>query len=123
MPLYLNSSNIGGYLVSTPDKKSTKEGMPRTKFTVALNNPSKKTPEYVKCIAWGERAVTIARYATKGQEIIITGELETTTWTDRNNMKHVTTEVVVEKFNLGAKPRMMQGEATIRRPPPPIASE
>ena len=123
MPLYMNSVNIGGYLVSDPDSKPTREGMPRTKFTIALNHPKKKTPEYIRCVAWGERATAIAQHAKKGQEILVTGELETSTWLDRHHMKHATTEVVVEKFNLGMKPRSRPDGAELRKPLPYLASE
>lgn len=123
MSLYLNNVTVGGYLVRDPDGSTTKDGMPRTKFVVALNNPAKKKPEYVRCVAWGERAGTIARYAMKGQEIIVSGELETTTWLDRNDMKHTTTEIVVEKFNLGRRPGVRPEEAAVRRPSPPISAE
>jgi single-strand DNA-binding protein len=123
MALYLNSVHIAGYLVSTPDIKPTKEGLPRSKFTVALNRPNKGSPEYIRCVAWGEYAMSITKYATKGQEIIISGALETTTWQDRNQMKHTTTEVIVDKFNLGSKPRSKPNVAEVRKPTSPIARE
>ncbi len=122
MPLYLNNVSVAGYLSADPDGKPTQGGLPRAKFTVTLNHPAKKVPYYVKCVAWGERAEAIVRYATKGQEIIVSGELEQTTWSDRNQMKHTTTEIVVEKFNLGAKPRARIGEANLKRPSPPITA-
>jgi single-strand DNA-binding protein len=123
MPLYLNTVSVGGYLVKEPDGAPTKEGSQRTKFMVAVNNPAKKKPYYIKCVAWGDRASQIARFAEKGQEIIVVGELTTTTWPDKNGMNHTTTEIVVEKFNLGNKSRERPGVAALRMPPPPIASE
>jgi single-strand DNA-binding protein len=123
MALYLNTVTVGGYLVRDPDGSPTKDGLPRTKFVIALNNPAKKKPEYIKCVAWGERAATIARYASRGQEIIVSGELETTTWTDRHKMNHTTTEIVVEKFNLGKRPSARPEGAAVRMPAPPISAE
>lgn len=125
MPIYLNNVTIGGYLVKDPDGSPTKEGHARTKFIIALNNPAKNKPDYVRCVAWGERAGQIARYTSKGQGIIVVGELTTTTWPDKNKINHTTTEIVVEKFNLiGDKPaRTKPGEASVRRPEPPISAK
>jgi single-strand DNA-binding protein len=121
MSLYMNSTSIAGYLVADPDGSPTKEGLPRTRFTVALNHPKKSSPDYIRCVAWGERAVTIAKYARKGQGILVSGELETSTWSDRNQMRHTTTEIVVEKFSLITRPRPHPNEATIRRPTPKLS--
>lgn len=122
MPLYMNNVVIGGYLASKPDGAPTKDGLPRVKFVVALNHPNKTAPEYIRCVAWGERATTIVKYASKGQEILITGELETSTWEDRNRMKHTTTEIVVSKFNLGNRPRSKPDEAVLVSPRPYLDS-
>ena len=122
MPLYLNNVTVGGYMVREPDGAPTKEGSQRTKFLVAVNNPAKKKPDYIKCVAWGDRATQIAQFAEKGQAIIVVGELTTTTWPDKNGMNHTTTEIVVEKFNLGDKARVRPGEAGLKMPPPPIVS-
>jgi single-stranded DNA-binding protein len=51
----MNNVNIGGYLVSKPDGTPTRDGLPRVKFVVALNHPNKTAPDYIRCVAWGER--------------------------------------------------------------------
>lgn len=121
MPYYVNTATIGGYLVGEPELKYTGSGKPVTNFTVALNRPGKERPDYISCVAWGDRAQTISAYGKKGQEISVTGELESSTWKDRHGTNHTTTKVVVERFNLGAMPR--SAEVSIRRPRPPILPE
>lgn len=123
MPLYLNNVTVGGYLVKSPDGEPTKQGQQRAKFIVAVNNPAKRKPDYIRCVAWGDRASQIIQYAERGQAIIVVGELTTTTWPDKNGINHTTTEIVVEKFNLGDKSRSRPGEAPLRAPSPPIVSE
>lgn len=118
MPFYVNSVTIGGYLVSPPEMRQTGKGTLVANFVVALNRPGKDRPDYINCVAWKERAVSIQAYGKKGQEITVTGELETSTWTDRNGSKHNTTKIVVERFCLGAMPRT--AEANIRKPLPPL---
>ncbi len=123
MPLYYNNIGIGGRIVATPECKPTRDGTPRVRFTVALNNPRKSAPMYVKCLAWGDKALHISQMAEKGQEILVQGEIETSTWEDRHQMKHTTTEVVVDKFNLGSKSKSKPKTATIIKPLPPIRTE
>lgn len=117
MPYYVNSVTLGGYLVGPPEIRHTSNGHPVANFLVALNRPGKDIPDYITCVAWKEKATALQTYARKGQEISITGELETNAWVDRNGSKHTTTKVVVEKFCLGSLPR--SAEMTVRRPPPP----
>ena len=120
MPIYLNNVTIGGYLVKNPDGAPTQNGLPRAKFIVGVNNPAKKKPDYIRCVAWGERAEQIIRYTEKGQGIIVVGELTVSIWTDKNGMRHTTTEVVVEKFTLvGSNPASLKNDdAPIRKRPP-----
>jgi single-strand DNA-binding protein len=126
MALYLNNVSIGGYLSRDPDGTPTKDGAPRTKFTIALNNPGNKKTYYIPCVAWGERAEQIARMCRKGQGIIVVGEMTTSKWTDNQGGHHKTTEIQVDRFNLVEnKPPIAAPPdgATLRRPAPPISAE
>jgi len=122
---YLNSVNIAGYLTRDPTGNSTNKGIPRVKFSVTLNHPVKKIPYHMKCVAWGERAAQILRYAARGQEIIVSGEFENSTWKDKHGTSHTTTEIVVDTFNLGTKSKREEGvgDANLRRPSPIVIPE
>ena len=121
MPYYINTTTIGGYLVNRPQLKYTGNGKAVANFIVALNKPGKTKPDYIACVAWEDRAHNLVRYAEKGQEISITGELESSTWKDRNHTNHTTTKILVEKFCLGAPTRASQSnEMIVRKPTPPI---
>lgn len=116
MPYYVNTATIGGYLVGSPDLKEIGDGKVVSNFLVALNRPGKSRPDYISCVAWQDRARSVHAYAKKGQEITVTGELETSTWEDRHGTKHTTTKLIVERFCLGSSPRTM--EARVRKPAP-----
>lgn len=125
MPLYLNNVSIGGYFGRDPELTSTKDGVPKLKFSVAINNPGRDKPSWVDCLAWAELATQIANMCRKGQGIIVVGKLSTSTWSDKHGMNRKTTEIVVDRFNLvGDKPSEDKpGVASVRRPTPPIAAE
>lgn len=119
MPFYVNTATVGGYLVADPELRRTGSGREVANLVVALNRPHKERPDYITCVAWGDRASALCAYAKRGQEITITGELETSTWADRKGTKHTTTQVIVERFCLGAKPKA--SEASVKKPSPPIS--
>lgn len=121
MPYYVNTATIGGYLVGDPELKYAGSGKPVTNFTVALNKPGRDRPDYISCVAWGDQAQAISMYGKRGQEISVTGDLESNTWKDKHGTNHTTTKVVVGRFNLGAMPR--SSEISIRRPKPPVLAE
>jgi single-strand DNA-binding protein len=125
MPLYLNTVSIGGYLGRDPELTTTKNGTPKLKFSVGVNNPGRDKASWIDCLAWAEPATQIARMCRKGQAIIVVGILTTSTWTDQNGMNHKNTEIVVDRFNLvGDKPSGEKpGVASVRRPTPPISAE
>lgn len=108
MSYYVNMSVVGGYLVRDINLLYTKEGFPVCNFMVALNEPGKKEASYITCVAWKDTAVNVQKYAKKGQEITVTGRLETSNWKDQKGTQHATTKIVVEKFCLGALPKTLE---------------
>ncbi|MBD3260781.1 MAG: single-stranded DNA-binding protein [Candidatus Altiarchaeales archaeon] len=116
MSHYVNSCVIGGYLVKRPDLKETQGGDPVCNFKVALNPPHRDEADYIDCVAWREAARSLHAYADKGQQITVTGEIETQNWKDRKGTIHKSTRVVVGKFSLGTRPRT--AEAHVRKPIP-----
>jgi len=65
--------------------------------------PDNKPAVFVDLIIWGERAVKLAQYLTKGKAISVTGRLELTK-TQNNNTIYVTPHVVVDTLEfLGKK--------------------
>lgn len=118
--MYINNIQVCGNLVADP-ALDYYHGSPFTKFVLALNPPKKEKTYYIECIAWQGRASTIHQYCQKGQELFVSGEIETRTWTDKNGMNHKSTTLVVEKFSLGKLPR--KREVEVRRPAPPLTAE
>jgi len=74
--------------------------------TLALREdlrPEGKPAVFVDIIIWGERAVKLAKYLTKGKAISVTGRLELIR-TQSNNTVYVTPRVVVNRLEfLGKK--------------------
>lgn len=66
-------------------------------FCVAVKRRFSKEDrsDFINCIAWGKLADFISKYFTKGQEILVSGEIQTRTYDDKNGKKQYVTEVLV----------------------------
>lgn len=73
-------------------------------FTIAVNRRFVKEGEerqadFISIIAWGKTAEFCSNYFTKGQQVGITGRIQTRNWDDQNGQKHYATEVVAEEVD------------------------
>lgn len=58
--------------------------------------------EYHNVIAFARRAEVINQYVIKGQELFVTGRLQTRSW-EKDGQKQYRTEIIVEDFQFGPK--------------------
>lgn len=96
----LNRVILIGRLVRDPELKKTTSGLSVTSFTVAVDNVvksgSEKTTSFISCTAWNKTAEFIAKYCVKGSLVCVDGRLVQRNYTDKNNNKRFTLEVIVE---------------------------
>lgn len=111
--MYLNNVQLVGRLCHTPSKyiKVTPAGMKVLSISIAQNRTYKdkdgnkiEKPLFHDLVFYGRTAEVLAQYALKGQEILVTGRLETRTWDKKDGTKGYKTEVIVEDMQLGQKP-------------------
>ncbi|HHH12539.1 MAG TPA: single-stranded DNA-binding protein [Candidatus Moranbacteria bacterium] len=108
----LNKVQIIGRLTRDPELRTTPSGQNVASFSVATtfrwvdkNGQKQEKPEFHNVVAWGRQAEIIAQYFTKGQEIYVEGRLQTRDWQDKDSGKKMyRTEIILEKFEFGAKP-------------------
>jgi len=70
------------------------------KYTLAVDRrhaAGQQTADYINCIAFGRSAEFVEKYFTKGMKIIVTGRIQTGSYTNKAGQKVYTTEVVVEE--------------------------
>ncbi|MFA5986622.1 MAG: single-stranded DNA-binding protein [Parcubacteria group bacterium] len=108
----VNKAIIVGRLVRDPEMRTTQSGQTVANLSVATSTQWKdqggqkqEKTEFHNVVAWGKQAEVIGQYFTKGQEIYVEGRLETRNWDDKDSGKKMyKTEIVLEKFEFGAKP-------------------
>src|SRR5713101_3523532 len=98
-----------GSVERDPELKVTKDGMPHTVFSLAVN--TKRCVEditiWLYCYAWGDQAETIQRSVTKGALLFVQGHFTPHQYTTEDGKQEVSLEVNVERFSFagGSKPQ------------------
>jgi single-strand DNA-binding protein len=101
--LNFNKVMLGGRLSADPELKNTPSGISVTSFFIAVNrnykgkNSEEATADFISCKAWRHTADFITKYFRKGSSIFVTGSLQTGNWTDKNGVKHYTTDLVIDE--------------------------
>lgn len=92
----LNTMILQGRMVADPELKNTPNGTSVTSFRVAWSQKYKDSESrlFLPCVAWRGTAEFICRNFVKGQEIVISGNLTTREYTDRDGNNRQTTELV-----------------------------
>ncbi len=95
----MNSIIIKGRLTANPELRKTTSDVSVCTFDVAVNRRfDKETADFFRCIAWRTAAETIAKYFTKGREILIRGEMQSRKWQDNDGNNRISWEIQIDEF-------------------------
>lgn len=103
------SATIIGRLTRDPEQQQAGQ-YNVTHFTVASNSTRKnRDGEYdttfVRCTVFGRQGDVIAQRFQRGQPIIVSGELSTSTWQDKQGQERTSTELNVQNFSFAPQDR------------------
>lgn len=113
-----------GRLTADPELRQTQSGINTCRFTVAVNRNTSQNGEqqsdFITVQAWRERAEFVSRYFSKGRLIIVEGNLQTGSYTDRNHpdVTHFTTTVIAENVSFGETKTAVTGGGQGYNSPP-----
>ena len=101
----LNKVQLIGNLGNDPEVRYTQSGTAVCNFSLATNSVWKDkrgekqtSVTWHRCVAWGKTAENIGQYLEKGRQAYVEGRLENREWTDKDDIKRYTMEVVVENI-------------------------
>ena len=99
----MNNTHQIGHLSKDLELKKKPSNKSYVHFSIVVNRKSKNAngnceADFIPCILWGEKAETLAKYASKGHRIGIDGELRTRTYKDTSGVKRFSMEVLVNNF-------------------------
>lgn len=64
------------------------------KWTDKSSGEKKENTEWHRVIIWGRQGENAQKYLSKGRSVYVEGRLQTQEWTDRDNNKRWTTQIV-----------------------------
>lgn len=98
---------LAGHVGREPETKEI-EGTTVTSFPLAVDTykgrdasgKAKDEAMWVRVNAWGKVAETVSNMVKTGTPVIVSGELQIRTYTDRNNAERTSVEVRAERVKL-----------------------
>lgn len=92
-----------GRLTQDPEVRYTQGDVPAAiaRYRLAVDRRFKREGEqsadFISCITFGRNAEFVEKYLRKGTKIVVTGRIQTGSYTNKDGQKVYTTDVVVEE--------------------------
>lgn len=96
----MNKVILIGRLTREPETRYAGE-MAISRYSLAVDRKIKKegeqTADFINCVAFGKNGEFAEKYLHKGIKIAVTGRIQTGNYTNKDNQKVYTTDVVIEE--------------------------
>lgn len=97
-----------GNMTADPELKATASGISVCSFSIAVNRKYNKDGnnecDFIEIQTWRAQAEFVSKYFKKGKPILICGQLQTRSWTDKQGNKRYATEVVADEVSFVGNP-------------------
>ncbi len=94
-----------GRLTRDPEVRYSDNGHTVARFGIAVDRRFKKdgeqTADFINIVAFGKTAEFIEKYFCKGNKIVIEGRIQTGSYTNKEDQKVYTTDVIAEQVEFG----------------------
>lgn len=91
----MNTTTMIGRLGQDPDIRVTTGGTSVATFRLAVPNPQDDdNPNWIPVKCLGKTADAVATYLSKGDQVAVTGRLESSEWDDNDGQRHWKLEVL-----------------------------
>ena len=96
----MNKVILVGRLTADPELRYTSGNIPVTSFSIAVSRRYKAGEEtqadFINIVAWAKTGEFCSKYFTKGQQVAVSGHLQTRNYDDKDGKKVYVTEVIAE---------------------------
>lgn len=95
----MNKVILMGRLTSAPEIRYTQDKLAVARYKLAVNRKghTENTADFIRCVAFDHAAEFAEKYFKQGTKIIITGRIQTGSYTNKDGQKVYITEVVTEE--------------------------
>ena len=125
----MNKVVLMGRLTRDPDIRYTTGNKPIAvaRYCLAVNRRFKRdsdpSADFINCIAFGHAGEFAEKYLKQGTKIVISGRIQTGSYTNRDGMKVYTTDVVIEEQDFAESKASQTNSAPAGRPAPFAADD
>ena len=99
----MNKAILMGRVTKDPEVRYTQgdNQMAIARYTLAVDrrfnrSGDENTADFIPCVAFGKSAEFAEKYLRKGTKLVVTGRIQTGSYTNKEGVKVYTTDVVVE---------------------------
>ena len=101
----MNKVILMGRLTRDPEVRYSAgdNAMAVARFSLAVdrrrraNGGDEQTADFINCVSFGKQAEFAEKYLRKGTKLLVTGRIQTGSYTNKDGVKVYTTDVVVEE--------------------------
>lgn len=102
----LNKAIVMGRLTADPEVKHTPGGASVTTITLACERDFKgkdgsRETDFIDVVAWRNTAEFVGKYFSKGRMAVAEGRLQFRSYTDKNNVKRRSAEILADNVYFG----------------------
>lgn len=130
----MNKVILMGRLTRDPEVRysSGENALAIARYTLAVDRRFHKDNEasadFIGCVAFGKGGEFAEKYLRQGTKIVVTGKIQTGSYTNREGQKVYTTEIVVEDQEFAESKAASQnnsqtGAGSRQQPPPPMPTD
>lgn len=114
----LNHITIAGRLTRDVELRTTQQSVFVASLTLAVDRDFGDGCDFINVTAWKSTAEFAQKYFSKGDMMIVSGRLQIRDWTDKNNNKRQSAEVVADRIYFGGSKKSSKEESA-----PPVSAE
>ena len=105
-----------GRLTRDPELKYTQNNVAVCKFTLAVNRRfakqgEEKKADFINIVAWNKSAEFCSKYFSKGQQVVVIGRIQVSTWDGEDGKRQYFTDVVAEETYFAGGKSERSGDA------------
>lgn len=97
----MNKVVLMGRLTRDPDVRYSQTGTCVARYSLAVDRRFKKEGEpsadFIPCVAFGKQGEFVEKYLKKGTKVVISGRIQTGSYTNRDGNKVYTTDIIIEE--------------------------
>lgn len=98
----MNKVILCGRLTKDPETRYTSDNTAVARYTLAIDR-YKEGADFPSIVAFGKQGEFAEKYLKKGMKILIEGRIQTGSYTNKDNVKIYTTDVIVDRHEFVEK--------------------